>query len=573
MRALSRLLWLSCSATAACDPSIANYCAPGTPECAIASPDGGADASAVIGADAKAAEASVGIDADAAQPGDSGSADATVEADAAPPIDSALCDPTKGPHDEACVVDEAYGVFVSPTGSDAFAGTRASPFRTIAEGMDSAKSSGKPHVYVCSGSYPEALVVRASRDGLSVFGGLDCATWTYSASSSVTIAPGQPGYALDVEGLANGVTFEDVAIMAENANAANPGESSVAVLVNGSTGVVFQRVTMVAGSGANGASGASGGLRTDGGTNPTASNWLGTPPGYAALDGNDATSTSGGGPKICSCPDGTTSVGGQGSSAGDGGVQGPGPGLPAYGASGDAGLSGRNGASCGGGGSPAENGLDAPQGKASSPSTSWGALGPSGWTPAVGSYGSNGQPGQGGGGGGNGPASTGFGGSGACGGCGGIGGRPGAGGGASIGLLVYESAVSLVGCTIVAHDAGSGGPGGNGEPGQAGGLVGGTQNGSGCPGGAGGSGGGGNGGQGGPGGLSLGIAFTGKPPTFDGAPVASGLILGRVVVGAGGAGGSSGLPGAAATTTVGQPQAGLAGPPGTAGVAQSALGF
>jgi hypothetical protein len=211
-----------CCASAACDPSIADYCAPGTPECAVA-PEGGADAFVLNGADAHPAEASLGIDADAAQPGDSGTADATLAADAGPSIDSAACDPTKGPHEEPCVVSEAYGVFVSPTGSDGFAGTRASPFRTIAEGMDSAKSSGKPHVYVCSGSYAEALVVSASRDGLSVFGGLDCTTWAYSASNVVTVAPGQPGVALDVEGLATGVTFEDVAIVAENANGANPG--------------------------------------------------------------------------------------------------------------------------------------------------------------------------------------------------------------------------------------------------------------------------------------------------------------------------------------------------------------
>ena len=43
-----------------------------------------------------------------------------------------MCDGELLPEDDACVVDEEYGVFVSPTGDDATGeGTRESPFATL----------------------------------------------------------------------------------------------------------------------------------------------------------------------------------------------------------------------------------------------------------------------------------------------------------------------------------------------------------------------------------------------------------------------------------------------------------
>jgi hypothetical protein len=501
-------------------------------------------------------------DSDAADAGDAREASSGFDSS-----ESSTCDGAKAPNDDPCVIDERYGVFVSPLGADTSTGTRAAPVLTIGRGMDLAKIAGK-RVYVCAGSFLEQLVVGASRDGVNVYGGLDCGTWTYNTANRVTLAPAHTGYALMLDTLVRGATFEDVEFDAQRANLANAGESSVAVFVSGSANVAFHRVVMAAGNATDGAAGA--GAGSDGGPGSGPSNWYGTPPGFAELNGNDATDAGAGGQKLCMCPDGTSSTGGQG--GGPAGVgQIPRPGLPSYGSDAGEGTPGMNGAQCARG--VGLSGADAPGSLAASASTSWGSVSSGRWVPAVGANGPNGKVGQGGGGGGDGPAGVGGGGSGACGGCGGAGGRGGLGGGSSIALLSYQSVIALVGCTLTASNAGAGGPGGGGEGGQAGSLVGGNQLGSGCQGGGGGSGAGGNGGQGGPGGLSLGIGYVGTPPVFDAGPVAPGQALARVTVGASGAGGSKGLGGRAAATSVGQPQPGSDGPSGVAGVAQAVLGL
>jgi hypothetical protein len=102
--------------------------------------------------------------------------------------------------------------------------------------MDLAKAAGK-RVYVCAGSYPEQLVVGSSRDGVNVYGALDCATWTYGAANRVVVAAAQSGYALEIEGLQTGVTFEDIEFDAQNASVGAPGASSVAVFVSTSQGI------------------------------------------------------------------------------------------------------------------------------------------------------------------------------------------------------------------------------------------------------------------------------------------------------------------------------------------------
>jgi hypothetical protein len=486
--------------------------------------------------------------------------------------DGATCDGAAAPSDAPCVISETYGVFVSPVGSDGNVGTRAAPLLTIGHGMDLAKAAGK-RVYVCGGSFGESLVVNPSRDGVNVYGGFDCGTWTYGAANRVTVDPSQPGYALKVEGLVKGAAFQDLEFDAPRASLANPGQSSIAVFVNGSQQVTFERVVMVAGNGTDGAAGASGQGHGDGGPGSGASNWYGTPPAYTELNGNDATSGSAGSQKVCACGDATSSAGGQGGAGpGDAG-QIPGPGLPSYGGDAGTGASGHNGSACGAGGSPVMSGVDGPAAPASSPSSLPGTISASGWTPANGGPGADGQPGQGGGGGGDGPAGVGGGGGGACGGCGGAGGKAGGGGGSSIALLSYLSAVTLVGCSLTANNAGNGGAGGDGEAGQPASLIGGSQTGSGCQGGGGGSGAGGNGGQGGPGGLSLGIGYAGTAPTFDGNAVSPGQTLPPVLVGRAGAAGPKSLAGPAAATNVGQPQAGADGPAGLAGIAQPVLSF
>jgi hypothetical protein len=462
------LLWLGALAIASCDPTLANYCAPTAPECMRA--DGGA------------ADGSLANDAGAQdEPAADGS---TTGQDGSPPPDGSRCDGTKPPHDDPCVINESYGVFVSSRGSDANAGTRASPVLTIGHAMDLAKSAVK-RVYVCAGSFGEHLVVGAARDGVNVYGGLDCATWKYGSGNKVFVAPAGPGYALELDGLQAGVTFEDVEFDAPTG--VNPGESSIAVFANKSSGVAFHRVTVVADVAADGAAGASVGPNPDGGASADPSNWYGTRPNFPELNGNSAGDAGGAPTTTCTCVDRSSSTGGQG--GGPFNIPTPSAGQPSYG-DGGAGAAGINGAVCGNGGSPIANGADAPDAAADMASTSVGVLSSTGWTPGAGTAGAAGKPGQGGGGGGNGRLSTGGGGGGACGGCGGTGGKPGSGGGSSISLLSYQSSVALVSCTLTAKAAGTGGSGGTGEPGQGGGSPGapsGVGTGIGCTGGVGGA--------------------------------------------------------------------------------------
>jgi hypothetical protein len=502
-------------ALAGCNPSVADYCSPGSPECSAT------DAAA----------------------GDAGR-DGGAEAEVAP----SGCDPTKPPHDESCVIDDAFGIFVSLAGSDTTPGSKSAPVRSIRHGMDLAKAAAK-RLYICAGSYPEQLVVGSSRDGVNVYGALDCATWTYSAANKVVVAPAQAGYALEIQGLQTGATFEDIEFDAQSA--ANAGESSIAVFASGSQNVALHRVTMVAGSGTVGMPGPPQGP----------SDWYGIAPNYSELNGLSAGDAGAAPSTTCACPDQASSTGGAG--GGPMNIPTPSAGQPSYGDAG-AGAGGMNATQCNsrGGGS---NGADSPAPAADTPSTSFGASSATGWTPGVGVSGANGKPGQGGGGGGNGTLSSGSGGSGACGGCGGWGGKGGGGGGSSVALLSYQSTVTLLNGLLTAGAGGNGGAGGAAESGQAGGIMGGNGNLGGCPGGAGGGGAGGNGGQGGPGGLSLGIGYVGTPPTIDGAVVTQASTHSGITIGAAGAGGAGGLRGASATNSTGP--AGVLGASGQPGVA------
>ena len=517
-----------------------------------------------IGDDAEpgpAVDAGPGVDAGLsdASVGDVARSDATVSD--APVGDAPVaCDVTAGPARSSCGVDDAHGVFVTPVssgGSDLTGtGTRASPVASIGHALDLAKAAGKV-VYVCVGSYAEAVVVDAAHDGARVFGGLDCTSWAYGSANHVVVAPPKPGFALEVRDLAIGTTLADVEFDAKDADLTHPGESSVAGFVHGSENVSLQRIALVAGKGTDGAPG-----MNAGGGGPT--NWT-----TMSLQGTDATGSAAGAAVACVCPlDGSHSVGGRGGDP----QHDAGSGAPAYDAAG-AGAAGANGASCTSSGVGLE-GQSAPAAPAGSPSNSIGSVSTSGWVPSPGASGAFGLPGQGGGGGGDGNASTEFGGGGAGGGCGGAGGGGGGGGGGSMALVIHDSVVSLSGCVLNAGAAGAGGPGGSGESGQPGGTLAGAGVGNGravgCPGAAGGAGSGGTGGQGGAGGASLGLAFSGSAPTLDGWPAMSVMTTSGITVSPTKAsGGAKGRGGAAS----GVAAAGMDGPPGASGVSQAILGF
>ena len=109
---------------------------------------------------------------------------------------------TKSPVDEPCVVDDRYGVFVSAGGSDtAGLGTKASPYKTVTKGPTAAQ--GK-NVYVCAGTYAEAVTIEGTLDGARLFGGFDCVGWSYSASTRET----RIGIALVVKALVKGLRIE-----------------------------------------------------------------------------------------------------------------------------------------------------------------------------------------------------------------------------------------------------------------------------------------------------------------------------------------------------------------------------
>jgi hypothetical protein len=432
------------------------------------------------------------------------------------------CDPMSTPGEDACVIHDVYGIFVSPNGSDGAAcGTMASPCATIGAGLLRAKADDK-RLYACGddGDYVEAVTVDASVDGLALYGGFRCSDWTYAPSTvRAHVIPSHEGVAWTVDGLTAGLEVNDFAI--ESNNVTMPGASSIAAIAVGSTNVVFRNTTFTAGDGAKGSDGNDG----DDGTN--------APEPGAGQKGIAAT---------CTTPPGTHtggswelaqiicgSEGGKGGyvergSATEGKAGGPGSqGTPIANVvppvMGGGGTGSTNVLVAGGVGSPGSPGNSGGNGAAA---PAIGVFSSIGFDPAHGANGTDGFPGQGGGGGGAGaskPSCTGA--SGGAGGIGGCGGKPGTGGwggGGSIALLSWSSSVTLDACTLTTGRGGDGGRGGNGGGGGAPSLGsdggpsgdGMVRAGMGGPGGAGGRGGSGSGGTGGP---SYPVVYHGSVPS------------------------------------------------------------
>ena len=468
--------------------------------------------------------------------------------DAADGFDGFVCDENNSPHDDPCVVANAYGVFVSPQGHDGAVGTMSDPLRSVAEGIAKATQTGKSHVYVCDGSYAEQVTLSAA---VSLYGGLSCtgdAGWTYADGGMAQVTGPQNQVALTVTGITTPIAIEDFLVVAASAaglDDAGNGLSSIAVLVNGST-VAFRRCTFGAGSADNGGAGVAGNnyvffVAPDGGANEG---------GLGGLGGR------------VTCVDGTNAIGGSGGNVtsvppeGDGGAgisvpaAATSPGRDGLGGAGDDGINGcarghngANGAATDGGGA----------------ASSYGALNSMGWLPSPGSAGQPGSPGQGGGGGGANSAPLLGGTGGGAGGCGGAGGTGGGGGGASIALASITSRVTMEGCALTTSAAGNGGKGGDGQPGQGGGTYGAAL--GPCLGGFGGNGAGGAAGGGGTGGISVCTAYKGTQPTAS-------LSC---AIGTGGSPGNGGAGGDGGTNPIGNGLAGPNGADGHAGLSQQSL--
>jgi hypothetical protein len=450
--------------------------------------------------------------------------------------------------------DATGAVFVSPNGDDTASGASDAPVKSIAKAIEVATSTSKD-VYVCNATYSENLSLAKS---VRVFGGYDCATWTRS-SAHATVAPSS-GIPLRLAKVTD-ASFDGIDFVAPDAIDASG--SSIAVVVDQSTGIAFRRSLLESGAGANGTPGANGVALTvaahngaDGQSVTIAScsaysePWPGTVCASAAPGGNYATDPG--------CKGAWVGVlGGKGGSGGNqhealaataGGtpVGGGAAGTPSasggsVGQAGTVGAAGTNGVSGGDIGTivngnyvasnAGTNGTDGVHGRG-------GGGGAGGWSALIcqdicSAYSLGSGGGQGG-----------------YGGCGGNAGKGGAAGGASIAILVIDSSVELSESTLRTAQGGKGGAAGAGSAGQLGGAGGkGGANAASkvaAKGTAGGNGGkGGNGGAGGPGGGGASVAIVVKGTTQ---PTTTSVTFELGTPGAGGLA-ASGAPGETGAST------------------------
>jgi hypothetical protein len=525
--------------------------------CSVGSPGTCTSVGKCVPATPTAAAADAGIDvyppmADEADAGSGANGDVQDAFEWSNEVDALPCTADKSPSDQPCLVDEAFGIFVSAAGNDAAGGIKSEPTKTVTEGIARALATGKTRVYICQGIYGEQVVLDAKHDGVSLYGGFDCLQgWAWTGGKTQIVGPAFLS-ALRVDSTTKTPTIEDLAFVATDAagqDANGNGNSSVAALVHGAS-VRLRRVSLIAGNGADGTAGADGAAQPNYPTSmPTAATGLTASTQGSA--GQGATSQ---------CASGS-SQGGAGainqSSAGGAGTATPAP--PPAAAPYD-GAGGRWSATANK--SAGDPGAPGGAGSGGAAATGYGTLSASGWVPSAGGDGQVGNPGQGSGGGGY-VLSMGVLGNlwlsigGEAGGCGGAEGKGGGGGGASIALASVDAALTLTSCTLQTAAGGNGGAGGNGQDGQQGGPA--------AANGAGGNGAGGSGGAGGTAGISVAIAYHGVMPNYDSATQ---ITVGQA--GAAGKPGTKGLHGGPAN----QPgEDGNPGAGGLRGIAASALVF
>ncbi|HEY3495294.1 MAG TPA: hypothetical protein VGK73_11435 [Polyangiaceae bacterium] len=448
----------------------------------------GSDAGGSAGTESAFA-GSAGADGGAGESGAAGG-------DSGPPA----CDPSA--LEAGCVVPEGGGIFVSAVAGDDDEGdgSQASPLKTLGEAIDRVGALRRPvPIFVCKTVYRERITL--SNDGFEIHGGFACPDdgepWTYDPTQRPQLAPTSRGVVVTLREL-DGSTLSDLEIVAIDAE--DPGESSVAVLLNAATNVTFARTLITAGEGKKG-------------RNATADEY--DYPSLSTLGGKH-TNNDKGAAQNAACVCENTEVRSIGGGGGVGGLV-AGPGSPGAPAELDGGEGGMESLSCNAGGAGGDGGDGTPVDHGPGALVR-GEVSADGWTAQPGGRGQDGGPGKGGGGG-RGATGAGMlvggGGGGACGGCGGRGGNAGAGGGSSIGIVSFDSSLTLHSSMIRTAEAGDGGNGIAGQIGQAGGAHG-NGSGMGCQGGNGGRGADGGAGGGGAGGISVGIVwFDGKAPELD----------------------------------------------------------
>ena len=448
-----------------------------------------------------------------------------------------------------CPADPAYGevgehcgLWVSSSlGDDSSPGSQAEPLKNVREAIKRALA-GERRVYACGEVYAEAVELPA---GMSLFGGFACEDgWRYDGMlRRASFKPNAEEIPLRLLGGDGASLVGDV--IAEAADATEPGGSSIALLIEWQAAGAVRRSAMFAGNGADGEDGEDGNQH---GLNATS--------GLQGNPGEDACSSAvglGGFPVKFECEDGLSSIGGPGGDGGEafgnGGLAGLHPPVPNPRAFGEGGAGEGFGPACSAGG----KGAAGKHGHEGAPAKGDGILWNEGYRGVNGEDGTPGNPGQGGGGGGAsaGKAACGAlphggagGGAGGAGGCGGKAGKGGQAGGSSFGVVAVSNGVELDRLEIVTGRGGRGGKGGARQSGGNGGLpgLGGKGFGAGvdavkpgCAGGAGGKGGEGGYGGGGHGGHSIAVASRVRAPL-------SLSTDSEVVLGEPGAGGKSGNP-------------------------------
>lgn len=397
-------------------------------------------------------------------------------------VSATPCDPNASPTN-GCSAAEDHGFFVTTTATpDGADGSKAHPFASIMTAItQAAASDSKKNVYVCFGTYGEQVTLA---DGVNVYGYFDCnSDWKIDPSQHALVQAPSP--ALTADKILNPTRVEGIDF---TSNDAGPNDTSIGAKITASTALTLANLTIQGGVGGKGDDGAAATQLTQASPDGVAGSAAGTCNKVGAAN-------------LCK-PNGRpptdgTCVGATGLAGGPGGEGGTGAGC----------LAGSGGLDCTtldhaegtGGASPptpttagpaytinsgvddvaASTGAGGSNGSVGANATAAGTFADDGtFQPASGTAGTDGKPGQGGGGGYGEYTSTGNtqapgGGSGGAGGCPGLAGGPGKGGGASVGILLIDSAITLDTCILQSSTGGAAGAGAMGSDPTLGGNGGG----------------------------------------------------------------------------------------------------
>ena len=393
-----------------------------------------------------------------APPAPSSSGSSAPSADAAPPpppSDGGKPAEPPAPPPKADEITEQQGIFVALNGAAGAPGTRQAPLQSIAEAIAKAEADAKGRVFVCEGTYLEAIELA---NGISLVGGLDCSgpTWKLTDKRSTLDAPSSP--AIRAVGITTATRVDGLDVKAPNATA--PSGSSIGLFAVDSNALTFAKGSITAGDGMKGDDGVEGEplvlsvetAAVAGGGNVV----LMERPGAPIAGGAGATA-------VCKTPDGLPSMRTAGATGGSSGIY-----SEFFGAWNVA-IVGVGAftypANPGDPGAPPGSGKE---GKAGASSTG-GTLGEEGYVPGDGTAGTNGEVGIGGRGAKGQAPTIGVaanrhaygraGGGGGAGGCPGLAGTAGKGGGASIAAALVRSPVRFDGMALTAGAGGAGGRG------------------------------------------------------------------------------------------------------------------